>query len=231
MATPIIAQVHGYCLAGGTELATACDLVYVAEDATDRLPAGAADVATRHAVADLDDGAASRHGGAADRRLDVRRRGRRVRVRQPRPPARRARRRGARHGRTDHQGAVRPARPQQAVGPPRDGGDGHPDRHPCDRRDPGARASTRSRRAEYMRSFGERGRDGSAERARPRVRRLPGGGRLPGAGAAETGASLSRSRRRSRPDRCRSHRGGCRPRPGTRPTGRRRAPSPCRGTR
>ncbi len=30
---PIIAQVHGYCLAGGTELATGCDLVYVAEDA------------------------------------------------------------------------------------------------------------------------------------------------------------------------------------------------------
>ena len=33
MSTPIVAQVHGYCLAGGTELATACDLVYVAEDA------------------------------------------------------------------------------------------------------------------------------------------------------------------------------------------------------
>lgn len=33
LATPIIAQVHGYCLAGGTELAAACDLVYVAEDA------------------------------------------------------------------------------------------------------------------------------------------------------------------------------------------------------
>jgi len=33
MATPIIGQVHGYCLAGGTELATACDLVYVAHDA------------------------------------------------------------------------------------------------------------------------------------------------------------------------------------------------------
>ncbi len=29
----MIAQVHGYCLAGGSELATACDLVYVAEDA------------------------------------------------------------------------------------------------------------------------------------------------------------------------------------------------------
>ena len=33
MAKPVIAQVHGYCLAGGTDLATACDLVYVAEDA------------------------------------------------------------------------------------------------------------------------------------------------------------------------------------------------------
>ena len=32
LAKPIIAQVHDYCLAGGTELATACDLVYVAED-------------------------------------------------------------------------------------------------------------------------------------------------------------------------------------------------------
>ena len=33
LAKPLIAQVHGYCLAGGTELATGCDLVYVAEDA------------------------------------------------------------------------------------------------------------------------------------------------------------------------------------------------------
>ena len=33
LAKPVIAQVHGYCLAGGTELATACDLVYVAENA------------------------------------------------------------------------------------------------------------------------------------------------------------------------------------------------------
>jgi enoyl-CoA hydratase len=32
-ATPVIAQVHGFCLAGGSELAAACDLVYVAEDA------------------------------------------------------------------------------------------------------------------------------------------------------------------------------------------------------
>ena len=33
LAKPVIAQVHGYCLAGGSELATGCDLVYVAEDA------------------------------------------------------------------------------------------------------------------------------------------------------------------------------------------------------
>jgi enoyl-CoA hydratase len=33
MAKPIIAQVHGWCLAGGSELAFACDLVYIAEDA------------------------------------------------------------------------------------------------------------------------------------------------------------------------------------------------------
>ena len=32
LATPVIAQVHGYCLAGGTELAASCDLVYVAND-------------------------------------------------------------------------------------------------------------------------------------------------------------------------------------------------------
>jgi enoyl-CoA hydratase len=33
LAKPVIAQVHGYCLAGGSELMTACDLVYVADDA------------------------------------------------------------------------------------------------------------------------------------------------------------------------------------------------------
>jgi len=32
MAKPVIASVHGYCLAGGTELATSCDLLYVAEE-------------------------------------------------------------------------------------------------------------------------------------------------------------------------------------------------------
>lgn len=39
LATPVIAQVHGWCLAGGSELATACDLVYVADDAQIGYPA------------------------------------------------------------------------------------------------------------------------------------------------------------------------------------------------
>ena len=33
LAKPVIAQVHGHCLAGGSELATCCDLVYVADNA------------------------------------------------------------------------------------------------------------------------------------------------------------------------------------------------------
>ena len=33
LAKPVIAQVHGYALAGGTELMAACDLAYVAADA------------------------------------------------------------------------------------------------------------------------------------------------------------------------------------------------------
>ena len=39
LAKPVIAQVHGYCLAGGSELATCCDLVYCAEDAQMGYPA------------------------------------------------------------------------------------------------------------------------------------------------------------------------------------------------
>jgi enoyl-CoA hydratase len=39
LAKPVIAQVHGWCLAGGSELAVACDLVYVAHDAQIGYPA------------------------------------------------------------------------------------------------------------------------------------------------------------------------------------------------
>ena len=39
LSKPVIAQVHGHCLAGGSELATGCDLVYVAADARIGYPA------------------------------------------------------------------------------------------------------------------------------------------------------------------------------------------------
>ena len=39
LAKPVIAQVHSYCLAGATERATGCDLVYVADDARIGYPA------------------------------------------------------------------------------------------------------------------------------------------------------------------------------------------------
>lgn len=38
LAKPVIAQIHGYAIAGATELASACDLVYVADDATISYP-------------------------------------------------------------------------------------------------------------------------------------------------------------------------------------------------
>lgn len=39
LSKPVIAQIHGYCLAGASELATGCDLVYIAEDALMGYPA------------------------------------------------------------------------------------------------------------------------------------------------------------------------------------------------
>jgi len=39
LAVPVIAQVHGHCLAGGSELVACCDLVYVADDARIGYPA------------------------------------------------------------------------------------------------------------------------------------------------------------------------------------------------
>jgi len=46
---PVIAEVHGFCLAGGTQLASICDVTFVADDArigTPQLPLGAGYVAS-----------------------------------------------------------------------------------------------------------------------------------------------------------------------------------------
>jgi enoyl-CoA hydratase len=40
MHKPVIAQVHGYCLAGGTDLATLCDMLICADDAKFAFPPG-----------------------------------------------------------------------------------------------------------------------------------------------------------------------------------------------
>ena len=40
MHKPVIAQVHGPCMAGGTDVALLCDMVIIAEDATVAFPAG-----------------------------------------------------------------------------------------------------------------------------------------------------------------------------------------------
>ena len=87
-AKPVIAQVHGYCLAGGSELATGCDLVYVAEDAKIGYPA------VRFGVPDMQFhawflGMRTRDGDDAHRRLARRASRRRARAgptgRTPRP--------------------------------------------------------------------------------------------------------------------------------------------------
>ena len=86
LAHPVIAQVHGYAIAGGTELASACDLVYVASDAAISYRGARgehAGLAVPHPAAR----AAPGDGADADRRSHHRRRSRPDRLRQPRLPA------------------------------------------------------------------------------------------------------------------------------------------------
>ena len=63
MRTPVIAQVHGYCLAGGSELASYCDLFVVADEFTLML----ADKGWREALRELmEAGLDSLPGGGAE---------------------------------------------------------------------------------------------------------------------------------------------------------------------
>ena len=174
MATPIIAQVHGYCLAGGTELATACDLVYVAEDAAIGYPPvrlmSPPDMQWQTWLL----GPAPRDGGAAHRRLDDRRRGRRARA-SPTAPTRPTSSRRAVLAVAERVAKVPPDllalnkraahRAMEAMGI-RAGMRATADIQALGFHQPASR--------EYIATFADQGRDGRAQRARPPVRRLPG---------------------------------------------------------
>jgi enoyl-CoA hydratase len=130
LATPIIAQVHGWCLAGGSELAVACDLVYVAEDAQIGYPAvrtmsppdnqyHAWIVGMRAAMelmltGDAISGTEAVRLGFANRAF----------------AAEALEGRGAGDGGTHRQGGPRAGAAEQAAGAPADGGDGDARRDP-----------------------------------------------------------------------------------------------------
>ena len=129
LAKPVIAQVHGYCLAGGSELATGCDLVFVAEDAEIGYPAvrfGVPDMhfhawfmGMRTAMAmmltgDSISGTEAVRLGWANAAF----------------PRRRAGREGRRLCRADCQNAGRSDPAQQEAGAPDHGGHGTANRHP-----------------------------------------------------------------------------------------------------
>jgi len=160
LSKPVIAQVHGFCLAGGSELATCCDLVYMADDAQMGYPAvrfGVPDnhfhawfVGMRKAMEMMVTGDSLSGGG----------------------PRRRARGEGTRRRRAHRQRAARPRAAQQAGRPPPDGdhGPAHGDpgglRALCTRDAP-------EEHARVPRADTEEGSQGSAAAARRSVRRLP----------------------------------------------------------
>ena len=144
LAKPVIAQVHGYCLAGGSELATGCDLVYVAEDAKMGYPAVRFGVPDMHFHAwflgmraamemmltgDSISGVEAVRLGWANRAF----------------PADRARRRGRGRGRAHRAAAARHRAAQQAHGAPADGH--HGDARRRSGRAPSCARSARSSRA------------------------------------------------------------------------------------
>ena len=130
LAKPVIAQVHGYCLAGASELATGCDLVYMAEDAQMGYPA------VRFGVPDmhfhpwfLGMRKAMEMMLTGDSITGVA--GGRARMGERRVPGRRARRARAGDRPPDRDGADRAAPAQQARRAPPDGRDGAARRDPC----------------------------------------------------------------------------------------------------
>ena len=125
LAKPVIAQVHGYCLAGGSELATGCDLVVHGRGRADGLPGGALRRA-RHALPRVVPRHAPGHGDDGHRRLDQRHRGGAPRAGptvRSRPTS--STRRRAEVRRAHRRAAARGRAAQQAGRAPPDGLHGH----------------------------------------------------------------------------------------------------------
>ena len=96
MHKPVIARLHGYCLAGGTDLALSCDLIIAAEDALIGYPPTRAMGGPPRAHVAVSRGAPAGQAAALHRRQRPRGRGRPDRPRpggRPRGPAGRSRRR------------------------------------------------------------------------------------------------------------------------------------------
>ena len=125
LAKPVIAQVHSYCLAGGSELATGCDVVYVSEDAKIGYPAvrfGTPDLQYHAWMCGMRKGMEMMLTGDPTER----RRGRRMRVRHPCVPDGRAGGAHARDGVAHGPDPERHRADQQAHGAPGHGDHGVP---------------------------------------------------------------------------------------------------------
>ena len=141
---PVIAQVHGYCLAGGSELATGCDLVYVADDAKIGYPAvrfGVPDMHFHAWLVGMRMGMEMMLTGDSISGTEAAQLGWATRA----YPARPARGQGARDGRAHRAAPARPRAAQQAPRAPADGDDGHAHRHCASA--PSCARSARTRRA------------------------------------------------------------------------------------
>ena len=129
LAKPVIAQVHGFCLAGRQRARDGLRPRLRRRGRADGLPRGPLRrprhalprLVPRHAAGDGDDG---------HRRLDLGRRRRARGLGEPRVPRRRARRRRARGRGAHRDGAARARAAQQARRAPPDGLHGHALRHP-----------------------------------------------------------------------------------------------------
>ena len=168
LAKPVIAQVHGYCLAGGKRARHRLRPRLHGRRRADGLP-GRALRRARHALPPVVPRDAQGDGDVHDRQLGHRHRGGRARLGQRVVPGRPARERGARGGEPIAMLPLDAAAAQQARRAPPDGGHGHARRHPRRHRAVRARHAHRDdaqvRRAAITRRVSRRARRSATARS------------------------------------------------------------------